>query len=262
MSPRWVSSGSTTGRALVDDYDGTPSYRSLFATMAVGFGVPILSALYGPTWLLLAELAPLLTIVAALWVTGWVVGRQMRGDYRAAGFGLNPDAITVDRPFAVTAMPGREDDLFLDGLAWSIAGCPLPASAFPERRWCMAGHPANVPAGGLLLPVLDLFGKRRWRCRFGHLGTETEAPVPFAPGEHGRPARQVEVIRGGELAAELADALAGELPAEVQPAGAEVCAGCESRPATLTVRPAGGDPVRVCAGCAPADVVPAVEVAS
>jgi hypothetical protein len=160
----------------VDDYDGSPSYRSLFATMAVGWGVPILSAFYGPSWLLLAELIPLLAIVAALWVAGWFAAREMRAVREAAGFGLDPDAITVDNPFAVTALPGHEDALFLDGLAWSIAGCPLPPEVFPERRWCAAGHPAGVPAGGLLLPVMDLFGKRRWRCKFGHLGTETRDP--------------------------------------------------------------------------------------
>lgn len=186
------SSGSTTGY-VVDDgstYDGDPSYRSLFATMAVGYGVPVLSAFYGPSWLLLAELIPLLAVVAALWVAGWFAAREMRAIREAAGFGLDPDAITVDRPFAVTAMPGHEDALFLDGLAWSIAGCPLPSEVFPERRWCAAGHPANIAAGGLLLPVMDLLGKRRWRCRFGHLGTEAEAPVPV---------ESVEVIRAPEL---------------------------------------------------------------
>lgn len=216
MSRRGIGTGASTGTVRAGVVDGGPSLPSVAGACLVLMGTPLASMLWGPSWLLPAEAVPAGAVVVAA-VTAYRAGaRRMRADHAAAGFGIDPDASTPDHPWAVTARPGREAELLLDGLAWSRAGCPMPAR---EVQWCAEGHPATTPAGGLVLGTLRiLLDRRRWQCREGHPGVPAVAApvVPVVPAVPAGPAGPVwSIVSGPVSAAELAADRAAPVPVEV-----------------------------------------------
>lgn len=219
MSRRGIGTGASTGTVRGGLVDGSPSLSSVAGACLVLMGTPTATCLWGPPWLLYAEAVPAGAVVVAA-VTAYRAGaRRMRADHAAAGYGIDPDASRPDHPWAVTAQPGREEELFADGLAWSVAGCPVPAR---ELRWCAFGHPALVPAGGLLSQAARMLAdRRRWQCSHGHPAAGTEAPVSFGDRRNGVPSRPAAVVPDAELAADLAVDPAA-LPAAPVPEPVEV----------------------------------------
>jgi hypothetical protein len=158
------TTGSVTGRVVEGGtHDGYPRYTTTTIIFLALMAVPFTSALFGASkHVLLLESLPIYLFALIVFShVGILYWREMK-QREIMGFGIDPRVKDHETPWVVTADPEQKDACYLFGFT------ELTQTKSNVYQHCVNGHRCDVASGGFLLPILLLFGKRKWRCKYNH----------------------------------------------------------------------------------------------